>query len=98
MDPTVLTATAIAANVMTISRASDFVLTCGTAQTVNSFSSPNREGKLFWIRTTNANTTFANTANLKMAGGVNYTPGANGASLCFKVHANVAWEVSRVAY
>lgn len=98
MDTAVLTAANIAGNVLTISKASDFVITCAAAQTVNSFSSPNLEGKLFWIRTTNANTTFANTANLKMAGGANYTPGASGASIQFKVQAGIAWECARVAY
>jgi hypothetical protein len=98
LDPTAVTESAVASNVLTLSKASDFVLTCGTAQTINSFSSPNLEGKLFWIRTTNANATFANTSSLKMAGAANYTPGAGGAMLCFKVHAGVAWETSRVAY
>jgi hypothetical protein len=98
LDSTVLTAANIAVNVLTISKASDFVITCASAQTVNSFSAPNLEGKLFWLRTTNANTTFANTANLKMAGSGNYTPGGAGASLQFKVHAGVAWETARVSY
>lgn len=88
----------VAANVLTISVASDFVITATVATTVNSVTAPNFEGKLFWIRTTNANTTFANTASLKMAGGINYTPGANGASILFKCQSGICWEQSRTAY
>lgn len=99
LGTSVLTQADVTANILALTGASDFVMTATAATTVNGFSATQLEGKLFYIRTTNANTTFANTATLKMAGGANYTPGANGAMLCFKVHSDVAWECSgRVAY
>jgi hypothetical protein len=98
LSSTTLTQSNVSGNVLTIGEASDFVMLATAATTVNSITATNIENKLFWIRTTNANTTFANTANLKMSGSASYTPGANGASICFKCHSGICWEVSRVAY
>lgn len=98
LSSTTLTQTNVVANVLTVTAASDFVMTATVATTVNSIDAPNIENKLFWIRSTNVNTTFANTATIKMAGSVNFTPGANGASLCFKCHSGVCHEVARTAY
>lgn len=99
LESNVLTATDITAGALTISEASDFVLTLAGAGNITSIAPTTRSsGKLFWIRATNANPTFVNGGTLKMAGGVNFTPGANGAMICFKIQAGVCWEVCRTAY
>lgn len=98
LSGTTLTQSNVVANVLTVTAASDFIMTATVATTVNSITATNIENKLLWIRTTNANTTFANTANLKMVGGLDYTPGASGASICFKCHNGVCYEVARSDY
>lgn len=90
--------TTVTAGVATLTAASDFLITFAGATNITSFTAPNIEGKLFYVRVTNGNCTFVNGAALKMAGAANYTPGANGATVCFKMHANVCWEMSRTAY
>lgn len=95
---TTLTGANLSAGVLSLTVESDFVMTATSAIAVSSMSAPNIEGKLFWVRTTNANTTFANTANLKLTGSANYTPGANGSSHQFKCNSSICWEVSRIAY
>ena len=90
--------TAVSAGVCTLSAASSHLITFAGATNITSLTSGLIEGKLFIVRATNANCTFVNGANLKMAGGINYTPGANGASVVFLMHSNVAWEICRTAY
>jgi len=99
LDTTVLTqANVDGSNVLTVTDASDFTMTATVATNITSITAPVAPGKLFWIRTTNTNTTFTPSATLKLSGGVAYTPGANGASLCFKIQSGITWEVSRIAY
>lgn len=101
LSPTVLVDANVVANTLTVTKASSFVMTCVGAQTVNVITVSGGAalaGKWFCIRTTNANTTFANTANLRMAGAANYTPGAAGATIWFQYQAGVCWEQSRTAY
>lgn len=93
-----LTASAIAGNVLTLPRGSSFVLTAASAQTVNSFSAPDLQGKFFTLHLTNANTTLANTANVKLSGSVNFTPAAAGSYHIFEIHGSVAREAARIAY
>lgn len=90
--------TSVASGVCSLSAASSHVITFAGATNITSFTAPNLEGKLFKVRVTNGNCTFVNGASLKMNGGANYTPGANGASIEFLVHSNVAWEQSRTPY
>lgn len=90
--------TTVSAGVATLTQASSHLITFAGATNITSFTAPNIEGKYFIVRVTNGNCTFVNGASLKMAGGVNYTPGANGATVVFLMHSNVAWEVSRTAY
>jgi len=90
--------TAVSSGVATLSAASSHLITFAAPTNITSFSSGLMEGKFFVVRVTNGNCTFVNGTSLKMAGGINYTPGANGASVTFLVHSNVAWEVGRVAY
>lgn len=78
--------------------ASSHVIAFATAKAITSFTAPNLEGKFFVVRVTNGNCTFTNGSSLKMSGATNYTPGANGASVTFLMHSNVAWEVCRTAY
>lgn len=90
----------ISANILTLTGATVHVLNCTSAQTINAFAAVNtaKEGKLFIIRTLNANATFAATASLLMANGVNYTPGANGATISFMIRNGLAEEHSRTPY
>jgi hypothetical protein len=90
--------TTVTAGVCSLSAASSHLITFAGATNITSFTSGLIEGKFFVVRVTNANCTFVNGANLKMAGAVNYTPGANGASVVFLMHSNVAWEICRTAY
>lgn len=99
VDQTALTGANVSANVLTIGQGSVFTMTAAGATTVNSIAADNLPDKTFMIYTTNANTTFANTATLKMTGSANYTPGANGAMITFQVFpVGVCREIARVAY
>lgn len=94
----VLTQTDVSANVLTLHNGSAFVLTPTTTVNISSFSAPQMDGKLLWLRITNGNVTLTNGANLRLASGANYTPGANGALMSFLIRGSVAEEASRVAY
>lgn len=92
------TITTVTAGVAALTAASDFLITFAGATNLTGFTAPNLEGKLFFVRVTNQFCTFKAGASLKMAGGIDYTPGVNGATVLFKCHANVCWEMSRTAY
>lgn len=95
----VLADSSISGNVLTVPIENVHQLTCTGAQTVNQISAAQPLVRPLIIITTNANTTFANTASLIMAGGINYTPGANGASLTFiNIASGIFREIGRTAY
>lgn len=98
INTTALTQTAVAANVLTVSGGSYEILTPTVGVVINSIAAPLMDGKVLWLRVTNANVTFTNGATIKLAGSVNYTPGANGALIGFIIRGNVAEEFARVAY
>lgn len=91
--------TAAPAGVVTLSAASVHTITFPGAGTVlSSFTAPNLQGKFFMVRVTNGNCVFTNGAALKMSGGVNFTPGVNGAFVTFYYSGTVAEETARTAY
>jgi len=87
------------AGVCTLSMGSVHTVTFpGAATPITAFAAPNLQGKFFILRVTNGNCLLTNGATLKLAGGVNYTPGAAGASITFFYSGTVAEEISRTAY
>jgi hypothetical protein len=98
-NPTAFNNTAVAANVLTLGQATYCVLTCTSAQTVNSIAGGAcDENHVYVIRVTNGNVTFTAGASIKLSGTASYTPSSAGATITFLMDNNVAWEVSRTAY
>lgn len=89
--------TAVSGGVCTLSAASSHLITFAAPTNLTSFTATHLEGKFFVVRVTNGNCTFVNSASLRMVGGANYTPGANGASIIFLMHSNVAWQITPAA-
>lgn len=63
-----LTEANVASNILTVPDGSYFVVTAGSAVTVNRLEAGDRSGRLITFRTTNANMTFADTAYISSAG------------------------------
>jgi hypothetical protein len=92
-----LTHSDVAANVLTISGGSYFVMTAGSAVTINSLSAGTLSGRLVTFRTANANATFANTANIFGSG--SFTgPGTITFLVDYSGGQNYAYEVSRTVF
>ena len=83
---------AVAANVLTFN-APYHVVTCTGAQTITSLSGPAQpDCRLVTFRTTNANSSFTDSASLELAGGVTFTgPGL----IEFLIDSTVAYERGR---
>jgi hypothetical protein len=89
----------LAAGILTLGEYSVFTLTFASAQSVTRFAAPNLPDKTFSLHITNGNTTLTQGTYIKLAGSVNYTPGANGAWLTFQIKpGGISWETSRTVY
>ncbi len=78
-------------------------VTFAAAQNINKIAEGGQEGRIVWLNVTNGNVTFVHNANLKLAGAVNWTPGANGGILILRMYSSSggfinAQEIGRVAY
>jgi len=97
---------AISSNILTTGLGSYFVLTCVNPQTINyivAVAGKTTQGDKIKIRVTNGNITFVASSNLVLAGSVNFTPGANGATITFVSRGSfggrpILEEQSRTAY
>jgi hypothetical protein len=99
VDPTVITTSSLASNVLTLGELSVFTVTFGSAGTINRFTAPNLPDKTFEVHITNANATLQQGTYLKLQGSADFTPGANGSWHRFQIKpGGVAWETSRIAY
>ena len=92
-----LTHSNVAANVLTISGGSYFVMTAGSAVTINALSAGTLSGRLVTFRTTNANATFADTSFIFSSGAFT-GPGTITFLVDFASGSNFAYEVSRTVF
>lgn len=92
-----LTHSDVAANVLTISGGSYFVMTAGSAVTINSLSAGTLSGRLVTFRTANANATFADTAYIFSSGAFT-GPGTITFLVDYSGGQNYAYEVSRTVF
>lgn len=98
-DGAALTESNVAANNMTLPDGSYFVVTATIATTVQRFTAGTEQGRIVIFRTTNANTTFTDTAYNQLAGGVSFTgPGTITFFIDYTGGANYAYELCRTVF
>jgi hypothetical protein len=98
-NTTALGNSAVSGGVLTLGAASDYTLTFSSLQTVTSINpAVCEEGHIYVLHITNVNCTLTANANIKLNGSANFTPGANGATITFRMKVNVAYEIARAAY
>lgn len=89
----------VSSNILSIPNGSYFEVTATTATTVNKFDAGTLEGRIVVFRTTNANTTFADTAYNQLAGGVSFTGPGTITFFIDKTGAdNYAYELCRTVF
>lgn len=95
-----LTQADVTANVLTVGEASYYIVSATGAATVNSLSAANyRTGQRITFRTTTANMTFADTAQMVLAGGVSFTgPGILELQMEQTGATTFAYEVGRTVF
>lgn len=102
VDPAALGNGDIAAGVCTLGEFNVFKMTLtAPAVPITSFAAPNLPDKEFgiWVITNAGGPLFTNGALLQLAGSVNYTPGANGCFIEFKIFpGGIAIETNRTVY
>lgn len=99
VDYTVLTESSVSGGILTLGELSIFELAFTVPTNVARFTAPNLPDKTFAIHIKNVNTTLTPGGFLKLAGSVNFTPGANGSWHEFQIMpGGIAYECSRIAY
>ena len=94
-----LTESNVTANNLSIPNGSYFTVAATVATTVNRFSAGALEGRVVVFRTTNANTTFADTAYNQLAGGISFVGPGTITFFIDKVGAeNYAYELCRTVF
>ena len=99
VEPTTIGLASFSAGVLTVPDLSVFTLTFSGANNITSMIANNLPDKTFTIHCTGSNTVFKQGSLIKLAGSVDFTPGANGAMITSQVFpVNIVMEVSRTAY
>ena len=94
-----LTESNVTANNLSIPNGSYFTVAATVATTVNQFSAGKLEGRIVVFRTTNANTTFADTVYNQLAGGISFVGPGTITFFIDKVGAdNYAYELCRTVF
>ncbi|MEY2653417.1 MAG: hypothetical protein RLZZ524_444 [Pseudomonadota bacterium] len=98
----VVTATS-AAQTLKLDHGGWYDITFAGVTTISKIADGGQESRIVYLNVTNGNIIFSNNANLKLEGGVNWQPGANGGLLLLRVFGQSggfvnAQEITRVAY
>lgn len=96
-NSTTLTASNVSSNILTVPDGSYFLVTAGSATTVNQLSTGANNGRIIVFRTTNANMTFADTSYMFLNG--SFTgPGTLTLLVEYVAGSNYAYEIARTTF